>query len=212
MKAAADPTRAAGMQAYMKSTMPYRGIKMPALRAITREVFDHDMTCDEFRETILRLWRGARFREERYVPQILLAQKRFAQCLTPGDMPMLEEMVVSGAWWDLVDELAVVIGGVLRRYPKSMRRLMRRWSTDSNMWKRRVSIICQLKFKRETDLDLLYATIEPNLGDRDFFIRKAIGWALRQYGWTDPAEVVRYVRANEARLSGLSKREALKNI
>ena len=127
-------------------------------------------------------------------------------------MPMLEEMVVTGAWWDLVDELAGVIGDVLRRYPKPMRPLMRRWSTDSNMWKRRVSIICQLKFKRETDLELLYANIEPNLGDRDFFIRKAIGWALRQYAWTDPAEVARYVHANEARLSGLSKREALKNI
>jgi 3-methyladenine DNA glycosylase AlkD len=89
---------------------------------------------------------------------------------------------------------------------------MRTWSTDPNMWKRRVSIICQLKFKRETDLDLLYANIAPNLAAREFFIRKAIGWALRQYAWTDPREVARYVRANESRLSGLSRREALKNI
>ncbi|TMF32085.1 MAG: DNA alkylation repair protein, partial [Chloroflexi bacterium] len=67
-------------------------------------------------------------------------------------------------------------------------------------------------FKHETDLDLLYANIEPNLADREFFIRKAIGWALRQYAWTDPDEVARYVRAYQARLSGLSRREALKNI
>jgi len=80
------------------------------------------------------------------------------------------------------------------------------------MWKRRVSIICQLRFKKETDLELLYSNIEPNLDDREFFIRKAIGWALRQYAWTDPGEVVRYVRSRESRLSGLSKREALKNI
>lgn len=93
-----------------------------------------------------------------------------------------------------------------------MKPLMRRWSTDANLWKRRVSIICQLKFKRETDLNLLYANIEPNLGDRDFFIRKAIGWALRQYAWTDPVEVARYVRENERRMSALSRREALKNI
>src|SRR5439155_772199 len=84
----------------------------------------------------------------------------------------------------------------------------RAWSTDVNMWKRRVSIICQLSFKRETDLELLYANIEPNLGDREFFIRKAIGWALRQYAWTDPKEVARYVRAHDSQLSGLSRRIA----
>ncbi|HET7339641.1 MAG TPA: DNA alkylation repair protein [Candidatus Dormibacteraeota bacterium] len=212
MKAAADPARAPAMQAYMKSTMPYYGVNLPQVRAITRDVFGAELTCDELREIVQRVWRAARFREERYVAQMLLDQKQYQQCLSQGDMPLLEEMVVTGAWWDLVDPLAVVIGDVLRRYPRKIRPLMRRWSTDPNMWKRRVSILCQLKFKRETDLDLLYANIEPNLADRDFFIRKAIGWALRQYAWTDAAEVARYVRENEARLSGLSKREALKNI
>jgi 3-methyladenine DNA glycosylase AlkD len=89
---------------------------------------------------------------------------------------------------------------------------MRVWSTDASLWKRRVSIICQVSFKKETDLELLYANIEPNLGDRDFFIRKAIGWALRAYAWTDPKEVARYVSEHASRLSGLSRREALKNI
>jgi 3-methyladenine DNA glycosylase AlkD len=127
-------------------------------------------------------------------------------------MPALEEMITTGAWWDYVDELAGVVGALLRAHPKEMRPLMRRWSTDPDMWKRRASIICQLAFKRDTDLELLYANIEPNLADREFFIRKAIGWALRQYAWTDPKEVARYVRANESKLSGLSRREALKNI
>ncbi|HKW40703.1 MAG TPA: DNA alkylation repair protein [Gemmatimonadales bacterium] len=213
MAAAANPTRAAGMQAYMKSTMPYYGVNMPALRAMTRMLFaTSPMSCREWHETILQLWRGARHREERYVAQILLEMKPIRDCLTPRDMPWLEEMVVTGAWWDLVDELATIIGDVLRRYPKQMRPLMRTWSTDTNLWKRRVSIICQLRFKRDTDLELLYANIEPSLADRDFFVRKAIGWALRQYAWTDPQEVARYVRENESRLSGLSKREALKNI
>jgi 3-methyladenine DNA glycosylase AlkD len=80
------------------------------------------------------------------------------------------------------------------------------------MWKRRAAILCQIGFKRDTDLDLLYACIEPNLPHKDFFIRKAIGWALRQYAWTDPREVKRYVSANRARLSPLSVREASKNI
>jgi 3-methyladenine DNA glycosylase AlkD len=106
----------------------------------------------------------------------------------------------------------MVVGDLLRADPRVMRPLMRRWSTDPNLWKRRVSIICQLRFKSETDLGLLYANIEANAADRDFFIRKAIGWALRQYAWTDPEEVARYVRAHESDLSGLSRREALKNI
>jgi len=213
MAAAADPRRAAGMQAYMKSTMPYYGIRLPGVREIARHVFDAErMECDEWWATILELWRGARRREERYAAVYLLNLKRHAECLTPASMAMLEEMIVTGAWWDHVDELAMVVGDLLRRYPKQIRPHMRDWSKDPDRWKRRVSIICQLKFKRDTDLELLYANIEPNLADKDFFIRKAIGWSLRQYAWTDPREVARYVRENASRLSGLSQREALKNI
>ena len=201
------------MRAYMKSTMPYYGLNLPEVRAITREVFDGaDMDCAEWKATVLELWRGAKHREERYAAQHMLDWKSHRQCLGVADMPMLEEMILTGAWWDHVDEIAMVVGDLLRAHPARMRPLMRRWSTDENMWKRRVSIICQLRFKAGTDLDLLYANIEANLGDRDFFIRKAIGWALRQYAWTDPAEVARYVHAHESELSGLSRREALKNI
>jgi len=125
---------------------------------------------------------------------------------------MFEEMIVTGAWWDYVDEVAHLVGDMLRGHPRELRPVMRRWSTDNNVWKRRVSIICQLSFKDRTDLRMLYANIKPNLADREFFIRKAIGWALRSYAWTDPAEVARYVRENESRLSGLSRREALKNV
>lgn len=201
------------MQAYMKSTMPFYGISSPEVRAIGRRVFDGtELSCAKWRTTILRLWRGARYREERYAALYLLRLKKHRNCVTLDAMPMLQEMVVTGAWWDLVDETARVIGDLLRENPQQMRPVMRKWSTDQNLWKRRVSIICQLGFKGDTDLELLYANIEPNLGDRDFFIRKAIGWALRQYAWTDAMEVAGYVRAHEKQLSGLSKREALKNI
>jgi 3-methyladenine DNA glycosylase AlkD len=127
---------------------------------------------------------------------------------------MYEEMIVSGAWWDYVDVLASHRVGeyLLRDFPKEMKREMRRWSVDDDMWKRRTSIICQLTFKADTDLDLLYDCIRPSLPSREFFLRKAIGWALRQYAWTNPKEVVRYVREHDGELSGLSKREALKNV
>ena len=202
------------MQAYMKSTMPYYGINSPQVKAICKKVFEEHpfRTCGEWRAAILELWRGAHYREERYAAIRLVSLKRHRECWSPHLMPMLEEMIVSGAWWDYVDEIAHVVGDLLHSHRKEMRPVMRAWSTDPNLWKRRVSIICQISFKRDTDLDLLYANIEPNLADRDFFIRKAIGWALRAYAWTDPKEIARYVREHEAELSGLSRREALKNI
>lgn len=214
LAAAADPERAAGMRAYMKSEMPYRGIRSADMRAISKRVFaEHPLeSCEEWLAAILKLWRGAQFREERYAALELLAQKRHRDCRTPAVLPMYEELITTGAWWDYVDETAHHVGDLLRSYPKQVRPVMRAWSQDDDIWKRRVSIICQISFKRETDLELLYANIEPNLADRSFWIRKAIGWALRAYAWTNPKEVERYVVANQARLSGLSRREALKNI
>ena len=214
MAAAADPARAAGMQAYMKSTMPYYGLSSPQVDVICKKAFaEHPFaSCHEWSDAILELWRSARRREERYAAIRLISVKRHHECWTPELMPMLEEMIVDGAWWDYVDALAHVVGELLRSHPNEIKPLMRAWSRDENLWKRRVSIICQNSFKRDTDLELLYANIEPNLADRDFFIRKAIGWALRAYAWTNSKEVARYVREHEGRLSGLSRREALKNI
>ena len=214
LAAAADPERAPGMQAYMKSEMPYRGISAPDMRAISNRIFaDHPLaTCDEWRAAVLELWRGARFREERYAAIELLGDRRHRECRTPDVLPVYEELITTGAWWDYVDGVAHLVGHLLRSHPEEVRPVMRVWSTDQDMWKRRVAIICQISFKKETDRDLLYANIEPNLADRNFFIRKAIGWALRSYAWAEPEEVARYVAANESRLSGLSRREALKNI
>ncbi len=214
LAAAADRDRAPRMQAYMKSEMPYRGVSSPELRALSKSVFaDHPLaTCKEWRAAVLELWREAHFREERYAAIALLGLRSHRECRTPAVLPMYQELITTGAWWDYVDEMAHQVGDLLRSYPDRLRPVMRAWSVDKDLWKRRVSIICQISFKEMTDLDLLYANIEPNLADRNFFIRKAIGWALRSYAWTDPDEVSRYVAANEARLSGLSRREALKNI
>jgi 3-methyladenine DNA glycosylase AlkD len=214
LAAHANPEKARAMQAYMKSAMPYYGVNLPELRTICTLVFaQHPITsCRQWERAAMQLWREAKFREERYASIELLGLKAHRDCWTPKLVPALEEMVVTGAWWDLVDGLAHVFGELLRRHATEIRPLMRAWSTDSNLWKRRISIICQLSLKGDTDLQLLYANIEPNLSDREFFIRKAIGWALRQYAWTDPKEVARYVAAHESQLSGLSRREALKNI
>jgi 3-methyladenine DNA glycosylase AlkD len=210
----ADKEKAKGMQAYMKSAMPYHGVSSTPARQVFKDVFA-DLTFDaaEWRALVLALWRGARFREERYGALWLAGDKRARDFQTYATLPLYEEIIVTGAWWDYVDDVASHrVGELLRREPARMKKTMLQWSRSDDMWKRRTSIICQLGFKKETDLELLYACIEPSLDSKEFFLRKAIGWALRQHAWTDPDEVVRYVKENESRLSGLSKREALKNV
>ena len=212
---AGDPKKTAAMQAYMKSAMPYWGVQTPAQRAITRHLFAaHRLeTAAEWRAACLTIWRSAKYREERYAAIELTGFKYYRDWQTLDTLPMYEEMIVTGAWWDYVDAIASArLGPLLRDYPARMRKKMLQWSRSRDLWKRRSAILCQLSFKSETDLDLLYAVIEPSLGSKEFFLQKAIGWALRQYAWTDPREVRRYARANAGRLSALSKREALKNI
>jgi 3-methyladenine DNA glycosylase AlkD len=210
----ADPARAPAMQAYMKSAMPYLGVSSVPRAAALKHLFAGIDWPDSaaWQADVLAIWHGAGFREERYAAVSLSAvnaARRFHQI---DALPMYEEMIVTGAWWDYVDEIAGHrLWAILQNDRSQMRKAMLAWSTDPNMWKRRCSILCQLHAKRETDIDLLYTCIEPSIGSNEFFLRKAIGWALRQYAWTDPEEVARYVAANEARLSGLSKREALKN-
>jgi 3-methyladenine DNA glycosylase AlkD len=216
LTAAADPAKAVPMQAYMKSAMPFYGVPTPSLRQLCRDVFAaHPLDSFEiWQATVLALWREARHREDRYAAIELTGARRYRTYQTPATLPMYEEMVVTGAWWDLVDAIAPHrIGAyLLRDYREPITAVMIEWSRSANLWKCRAAIICQLGFKERTDLELLYACIEPNLDHRDFFIRKAIGWALRSYAWTDSDEIGRYVREHESRLSSLSRREALKNI
>lgn len=203
------------MQAYMKSAMPYHGVPMPLLRQILKKSFADLQfpTAAHWRLQVLELWRNARFREERYAAMHLAGDVRARAFQTPSAMKIYEELIVSGAWWDYVDDIAAHrVGTILREHPVPMRRKMLSWSKSGDLWKRRTAIICQLGFKDDTDLELLYACIEPSLGSSEFFLRKAIGWALRQYAWTDAGEIRQYVRRNRSRLSALSCREALKNI
>jgi 3-methyladenine DNA glycosylase AlkD len=209
----ADPAKAPAMRAYMKSDMPFLGVQAVPRRAALRQVFAEQRldSAPEWRKAVLALWREAEYREERYAAIELSGFRYYRSWQTLYTVPMYEEMVVGGAWWDLVDEIAVHrIGTLLRLYPESMKSLMLEWSRDADLWKRRTSILCQNTFRERTDTGLLYACIEPSLCDIDFFARKAIGWALREYSRTNPREVVRYVEHKG--ITGLSRREALRNI
>jgi 3-methyladenine DNA glycosylase AlkD len=213
LREAADPVKAPMMQAYMKSAMPYLGIQATPLRKIARVVFSaHRLeSFPEWRGAVLEFWREARYREERYLAIELAGHSAYREFRTLDALPMYEEMITSGAWWDYVDSIASHrLGELLRLYPAQMQVVLRKWAKSDNMWKRRSAILAQLGFKADTDLALLYDCIRPSIQEKEFFLRKAIGWALRQYGWTDAKEVIRYVAEHEAQLSPLSKREALK--
>lgn len=210
----ADPQRAPAMQAYMKSALPYRGVPAPALRRLCRELFTmHPFeSFTDWRGAAVELWRSATHREERYAAIALTGAPLYRAFQTLETLPMYEEFIVSGAWWDYVDEVAHRFPLLLERHPREMKRTMRAWARDEDVWKRRGAILCQLLRKRETDLALLWDCIEPSLARPEFWLRKAIGWALRDLAKSRPEEVLRYVKRERRRLSPLSKREALKGM
>ncbi|ADJ47789.1 DNA alkylation repair enzyme [Amycolatopsis mediterranei S699] len=210
----ADPAKAPAMQAYMKSAMPFRGVAKPERSALLKRVLAEHTLPDRvtFSATVLELWRTAEFREERYAAVDLSGYRAYRQWQDPDLVPVYEEMIVGGAWWDHVDELAIRrIGPILRECRPRMTPIMLAWAHDGDLWRRRTAIICQVGAKEDTDTDLLTRAIEPAIGEAEFFLRKGIGWALREYAKTAP-DWVRCFVDDHPGLSGLSRREALKHI
>ena len=215
LAAAGDAERAVGQQRYMKSAMPYRGVRIPDITRLCRAIFAEHVLPDRaaWERAVRELWDGAEFREERYAAIALTGHRGYASYQDPGSLPLYEHMIVTGAWWDYVDEVAIRrVGPILRTDPGVVSPMLRGWATDDDMWRRRTSIIAQIKSGPETDLDLLSECLAPNLGHREFFVRKAIGWALREYAKTDPDWVRRYLADHHDQMSGLSRREAARHL
>jgi 3-methyladenine DNA glycosylase AlkD len=214
---AGDPDRALAQQAYMKSSMPYRGLTSPELKALLRPILADPAyriaERDDWEGAVRDLWDGATHREERYAATALTGHRAYVAWQDPAVVPLYRHLIVTGAWWDHVDELASNrIGPILLAHNEIITPIVRGWATDDDLWLRRTAIISQLTFREQTDLALLREAIEPNLADSSFWIRKAIGWALRQYARTDPGWVRATVAEYGERLSGLSRREALKHL
>jgi 3-methyladenine DNA glycosylase AlkD len=210
-----DPERAAGQQRYMKSEMPYRGFTLPVLRARMKPLLaeyppEHRASWET---TVRTLWDEAEYREERYAA-IAIARHRLARpWLDPASVPLFRHLVVTGAWWDLVDEVAThLVGPALLAHRPELTAVLRDWARDDDLWVRRTAVICQVGAKGKTDADLLRYAIEQNVDDRTFWLRKAIGWALRDHARTDPDWVRAEVERLGDRLSGLSRREAVKHL
>ena len=206
----ADPALAPGQQAYMKSSMPFLGVRVPEVRRLTKAAARSTPPADldDLERSARRLWDEATHREERYAAAALTALR-----LAKGRLellPLYEHMAVTGAWWDHVDEVAHRIADLHDAHPEPTAKQVRAWGASSDMWLRRLAILSQLGRRDRVDRALLVDVIEPNVADPQFFIRKAIGWALREVARVDPAWVRTF--ADEHELSPLSRREALKHL
>ncbi|HEY0637683.1 MAG TPA: DNA alkylation repair protein [Pseudonocardiaceae bacterium] len=212
LAALGDPAKAPDMQRYMRSELPYRGVGTPVWRPLARRLASAYPCADlpTLLATVRELWHGARYREERYVALQLTGERRYAAWQKPALLPFYRELIVTGAWWDLVDTIAPHrVGPLLRTYPAEVTPVVRAWADGEDTWLRRSAIICQLGSKAGTDTELLTHAVERAIGEREFFLRKGIGWALREYSKTDPVWVAAFVAAHPG-LSGLSRREASK--
>ena len=206
----ADPALAPGQQAYMKSSIPFLGVRVPEVRRLAKAAARTTPPADleDLERAVRDLWDGATHREERYAATELTGLRLVRGRLEL--LPLYEHIAVSGAWWDHVDEVAHRIADLHDAHPEPTARAVRRWGASSDLWLRRLAIISQLGRRDRVDRALLVDVIEPNMADPEFFIRKAIGWALREVARVDPSWVRTFVDEHE--LSPLSRREALKHL
>ena len=209
------------MQAYMKSALPFYGIAAPLRRRLTADVVKAHPAANSaaLASTMRALWRSARFREERYATVELPRLGRAHPKLVALELlPLVEEMITTGAWWDLVDDISGnVLARLLERHPSEMKPLLRAWAKGKDLWLRRAAMLCQRSLDAmHIDAVLLYDTILPSIGSgefaSEFFIRKGIGWALRERSYAAPEEVKAFCQEYAAQLSPLTVREALKVI
>lgn len=210
--ALADKDKAVEMAAYMKTEMPFFGIQKPQREPIYRQLAkefapaDHD----EYASVIRKIWNG-RHREEKYAA--LDYAVRCKKFIDASMLPLYEELVRDGQWWDLVDVLATLLVGVaFLNDQKTVKPIMKDWIDDDDMWIRRTAILSMNKHKEKTDEKLLYDFCLRRADEKEFFIRKAIGWALREYSYKAPNSVIRFLKTNRSKLSPLSYREGAKQL
>ena len=208
--ACAENARA--MAAYMKSEMPFYGVKTPDRRPISREAVRRFPPEDRqaYERGVLALWRLPH-REEKYAA--IAYARGFRAHIGLASLPLYERFVREGRWWDFIDEIAAhLVGKVLLDHRDDVRPLMDRWVADDDMWIRRTAILSQLRHKQRTDAERLFAYCLARAHEKEFFIRKAIGWALREYSYAAPEAVRDFIVAHRDELSPLSVREGAKRL
>lgn len=210
---------AAAMKKYMRGQFDFYGIRAPQLKAIAKEVLrDHpSLTIDQSLDLLWRAWQKPQRDFQSFATTY--AMNNITVLIGP-DLPSCERslatiktLITNKSWWDTVDMLACnVVGPMVARHTSVLGLVMDSWVEDDNMWLRRTAILHQLKYKHKTDSDKLFRYCLLRSEEKEFFIQKSIGWALREYGKTDRTGVKKFVTQHRNKLSNLSVREALKHI
>jgi 3-methyladenine DNA glycosylase AlkD len=210
IKPLADTDRAAGAKAYMRGQFDCLGISTPERRAAIAPMVRAfgPASPEELREAAVGLW-AMREREYQYVAADLLA--RYQSALSFDDLGWLLELAQQKSWWDTVDCIVKVVGKIVRRSGVKGVRAMDRGIRDTNFWVRRIAMLHQLGWRGDTDTERLFRYAEFLAPEKEFFVRKAIGWALRDYAWHDWRAVEKFLKSKSAPFSGLTVREASKN-
>ena len=212
LSAIADPERAVQMQAYMKTSMPFYGVPKPLRQLISRELKKRYPPVDpaQYRENVLALW-VLSHREEKYLA--IGYARAFDKYVTIDQIDLFERLITEGAWWDLVDEVASpIVSRVVMHSRQDMRPVLESWIESPVMWLRRSAIICHNGHRAATDWPQLSDFCLRRAHEKEFFIRKAIGWALREFARVNPEAVRQFLEENRGKLSGLSYREGSKHL
>lgn len=211
LRARADADRAQPMADYMKTTDPFYGVQAKPRREILKELGEFKPTnIVDYERAVRALWSRPE-RETRYLA--IDYAKKFKKFIKLDSIPLYEELIRTGQWWDFVDDVAThLVGQVLRKDRAALTPLMKQWIDDDDMWIRRTAIISQNRHKEHTDEEMLFDFCIRRMHEKEFFIRKAIGWALRDYSYAAPDAVKAFLLEHRATLSGLSFREGAKQL
>jgi 3-methyladenine DNA glycosylase AlkD len=207
-RVAANPEKAAPMSAYMRDQFPFLGIPTPERKRLSRDFLKSRGKESVDWNFVFECWQQPE-REFQYLAKDYLA--KISAILTPADIPNFRELIITESWWDTVDGLDVIVGDIALRYPEANDILLA-WSVDDNFWLRRLAIDHQLTRRDKTDTPLLERILVNNFGQTEFFINKAIGWALRDYSKTNPNWVRDFIRRHRSKMASLSIKEASKYI
>lgn len=205
-----NPYIAPQMKAYMRNLFPFLGIKKPERAQVQKLCFrEYPLTTEkELVSALLTLWEKP---EREYQMVALELAYHYRKLWTPSFITTVEKLIRTKSWWDTVDALASkMVGTLLLNYPELMG-LMDDWIEDKDFWLRRSALIYQLSYKEKTDHKRLFRYCEKTLHEEEFFIRKAIGWALRQYARTEPDSVRSFIQKHKTVMSPLSYKEAGKH-
>ena len=206
LKAVAKPDDAVAMKAYMKNKFEFLGVKTPVRRKLAKAFFKQQTDSVIDWVFINESWDNP-YRELQYAALDYLEIRK--KLLTPSDLPRLKKLAQTKSGWDTIDFLDRLVGSIIARFPET-KEIILSWSCDQDFWLRRLAIDHQLLRKEDTDTELLEKILVNNLGQTEFFINKAIGWALRDYSKTNPDWVKDFIERHQAEMAALSIREGRK--